>query len=137
MARQCDPTARLVAHERRAQASLNLVHPDGLSEALSRYIDWEALAHWAHPALERGCPLPAQVTEELNRRCPGFLEEDPTAAQDSQGGSAARQRLMTWIGNQMASNQASLFASASTDATSTIRRSRLRSIGVQLSAYSN
>ena len=99
MARQCDPTARLVAHERRAQASLNLVHPDRLSEAVSRYIDWEARAHWARPALERGRPLPAQVTQELNRRCPGFLEDDLTALQDPQGGSEARLRLMTWIGN--------------------------------------
>jgi len=99
IAAQCDPTARLVPHERRAQASLNLVHPDRLSEAVSRYIDWEALVYWARPALERGRPLPEQVRQELNRRCPGFLEEDLTAVQDPQSGSAARLRLMTWIGN--------------------------------------
>jgi hypothetical protein len=99
IAAQCDPTARLVPHERAAQACLKLVDPGRLREAVSRYIDWEALAHWAQPALERGRPLPAQVTQELNCRCPGFLEEDLTAVQDPQGGSAARLRLMTWIGN--------------------------------------
>jgi hypothetical protein len=65
IAAQCDPTARLVPHERAAQACLKLVDPGRLSEAVLRYIDWEALAHWARPALERGRPLPAQVTEEL------------------------------------------------------------------------
>ena len=99
IAAQCDPTARLVPHERAVQACLKLVDPGLLSEAVSRYIDWEALAYWARPALERGRPLPAQVTQELNRRCPGFLEENLTAVQDPQGGSAARLPLMTWISN--------------------------------------
>ena len=55
MAAECDETARLVADERKARSSSKLVEPDRLTEAVSRYIDWEALAYWAQPALER-CP---------------------------------------------------------------------------------
>ena len=67
--------------ERAAQACLKLVDPGRLSEAVSRYIDWEALAYWTRPALESGRPLPSEVMEELNRRCPGFLELDREAPQ--------------------------------------------------------
>ena len=99
LAGQCDPTALLVPRERTAQACLNLVHPDRLSRAVSCYIDWEALAYWARPALEPGRPLPAEVTQELNRRCPGFLEQDRQARQDATRGAEAWQRLMLWVGN--------------------------------------
>ena len=74
MAAECDETARLVASEREARSSSKLVDPDRLSEAVSRYIDWEALAYWAQPALEHCSQLPAEVVCELERRCPGFLE---------------------------------------------------------------
>ncbi len=79
MAAECDETARLVASERKARSSSKLVDPDRLSEAVSRYIDWEALAYWAQPALERCPQLPAEVVCELERRCPGFLEVERAA----------------------------------------------------------
>ena len=73
MAAQCDETAHLVARERKARASAKLVHPDRLTEAVSRYIDWEALAYWARPALERGSELPAEVVRELGTSLPWIL----------------------------------------------------------------
>jgi len=73
MAGRCDPTAHLVPHERTAQACLRLVDADRLKEAVSCYIDWEAFAYWVRPALDRSRRLPTEVTQELNRRCPGFL----------------------------------------------------------------
>jgi len=96
MAAQCDPTARLTPRERAAQACLKLVDPNHLGEAVSRYIDWEALTYWARPALDRGRPLPTEVTQELNRRCPGFLS-DSKQRQDSKGRSERWQQLMHWI----------------------------------------
>ena len=42
-----------MARERKARSSSKLVQPDRLAEAAARYIDWEALAYWARPALER------------------------------------------------------------------------------------
>ena len=100
MAAECDETARLVATQRTARSSSKLVNPDRLREAVSRYIDWEALAYWARPALER-CPrLPAEVLSEVKRRCPGFLELDAR-----QGGSRVAspvwQRLMFWIADHL------------------------------------
>ena len=74
MAAQCDETAHLTAGERKARASAKLVHPDRLTEAVTRYMDCEALAYWARPALERGSGPPAEVVRELERRCPGFLD---------------------------------------------------------------
>jgi hypothetical protein len=95
MAAQCDPTAHLVPRERAAQACLRRVDPDRLSEAVSRYIDLEAVAYWVRPALDRG-PLPAEVTQELNRRCPGFLS-DSKKRHGSKRGSEPFQQLMHWI----------------------------------------
>jgi len=98
MAAQCDETAHLTASERKARASSKLVHPERLCEAVARYIDWEALAYWARPALERGSRLPVEVANNLERRCPGFLDANIRARQQESGGdSRAWQRLMLWI----------------------------------------
>jgi hypothetical protein len=97
LAAQCDETAHLTARERHARASSKLVHPDRLCEAVARYIDWEAFAYWARPALERESQLPAEVASILERRCPGFLNASIKAKQrDSGGDSQALQRLMLW-----------------------------------------
>ena len=60
LAAQCDETAHLVAGERKARASVKLVDPVRLSEAVARYIDYEGLAYWVRPALERGFRTPAR-----------------------------------------------------------------------------
>jgi hypothetical protein len=61
MAAQCDETAHLTARERKARESVKLVDPVRLSEAVARYIDYEGLAYWVPPALERGSELPPEV----------------------------------------------------------------------------
>ena len=98
MAAVCDETARLAASERQARSSSKLVNPDRLREAVSRYLDWEALAYWAQPALERCPQLPAEVVCELERRCLGFLELNG-GGERSQILSfyKAWQRLIRWI----------------------------------------
>jgi hypothetical protein len=102
MAAQCDETAHLVARERKARSSLKLVDSDRLCEAVARYIDWEALAYWARPALERESRLPAEVANILERRFPGFLNTSIKAGQrDSRGDSQALQRLMLWIADHI------------------------------------
>ena len=65
------------------------VAPDRLAEAVSRYIDWEALGYWARPVLEREPELPEEVARELEQRCPGFLEV--------QSGARDWQRFIWWI----------------------------------------
>ena len=98
LAAQCDETAHLTAKERQARASSESVQPDRLCEAVARYLDWEAFAYWARPALERKSRPPAEVASVLERRCPGFLNASIKATQrDSGGDSQALQRLMLWI----------------------------------------
>lgn len=98
MAAHCDETAHLVASERKARSSSKLVDPDRLTEAVSRYIDWEAFAYWARPALECCPQLPSEVVGELENRCPGFLDDNIRAQEhDSTGASGGWQRLMLWI----------------------------------------
>ena len=98
MAAQCDETAHLTATERQALASTKLVQPDRLCEAVARYIDWQAFAYWARPALERESRLPAEVASILECRCPGFLNASIKARQRESGGdSQALQQLMLWI----------------------------------------
>ena len=99
-AAHCDETAHLVARERKARSSSKLVNPTRLAKAVARYIDWEAFAYWARPALERGSRLPAEVVSELERRCPGFLDGNIKARkQDSRSASQDWQRLMLYIGD--------------------------------------
>jgi len=52
------------------------VSPQRLADAVPQYVDWEAFTYWARSLLEADTILPVAVVEELQRRCPGFLECD-------------------------------------------------------------
>ncbi len=100
-AAQCDDTAHVLPAVRRARVSSKLVDPDRLAEAVSWYIDWEAFAYWVRPALELGSELPAEVADELEDRCPGFLElHNKARKRNPDGRSQAWQQLMLWIGDR-------------------------------------
>src|SRR5271157_5978207 len=99
-AAHCDDTAHLVPDVRKASTSAKLVAPDRLAEAVALYIDWEAFAYWARPALESGSEYPAEVVRELERRCPGYLDARLTAPAKASGGRAQDwEDLMLWIGD--------------------------------------
>ncbi|HVO59376.1 MAG TPA: hypothetical protein VMT53_00500 [Terriglobales bacterium] len=101
IAAQSDETAHLTARERKARASDRLVHPDRLVEAVTRYVDYEALAYWARPALESRTEYPAEVVCQLDRRCPGFLTTPQTEWGKASDGSARDwEHLMLWIGDR-------------------------------------
>ena len=89
MAERCDPTAHLVPDLRKRMAGIRNVDPVRFAEATSRYIDWEALAYWARPALERGSELPKAILDELQERSPEFLETGPHRRD--------WRRFMSWI----------------------------------------
>jgi hypothetical protein len=100
LATQCDEAAHLTARERKAQASAKLVRPDRLNEAVARYMDYEALAYWARPALERRLELPQEVADELERRCPGYLSTRLTARKKvCKDNTREWELLMLWIGD--------------------------------------
>ena len=100
VAAQCDETAHLTAREHEARASARVVHPDRLSEAVYRYMDYEALAYWARPVLERSADPAKEVVRELERRCPGYLATRLTARGTASGGGAQDwEHLMLWIGD--------------------------------------
>jgi hypothetical protein len=92
MAGQCDDTAHLVPELRKAGASVKLVAPERVADAVSRYIDWVAFGYWVRAGLELGSRIPQEVARELQRRCPGFLETRPED-QDWQ-------HFMSWIGDR-------------------------------------
>jgi len=98
-AAQCDETLHLLPAVGEERACFKQVSPERLSQAVSSFIDWEAFAHWARPALETVSSLPAEVARELGSRCPGFLESNinqrPTNGQSSNNNW---QSLMQWIG---------------------------------------
>ena len=102
MAAASDETAHLVPEQRKAQASANLVDRERLQEVIMRYIDWEAFAYWARPALECGLPIPREVNEELERRCPGFLEQCASAGKIR--AESSREDLMAWIAERFFTN---------------------------------
>ena len=89
MAERCDSTAHLVPELRKRMAGIRRVDAVRFAEAISRYIDLEALAYWARPALQLGPELPKIVLDELQERCPKFLETEPHRRD--------WQRFMKWI----------------------------------------
>ena len=93
MAAGCDDTAHLVPDLQKVGASVKLVAPERLAEAVFRYIDWEAFAYWVRPCLELGFPMPQEVARELRQRCPRFLEVQQPGARDWQ-------QLISWIADQ-------------------------------------
>src|SRR5215831_3784405 len=100
LAAQCDETAHLTARERKARNSAQVVHPDRLSDSVARYMDYEALAYWARPALECGPDLPQEIARELTNLCPGYLDIRPgRKASESQDGKQDWDHLMVWIGD--------------------------------------
>jgi hypothetical protein len=100
LASTCDETAHLVPEQQRAQGSVKMVERHRLEEAVAQYIDWEAVAYWATPALESEEPLPDEVRNELEQRCPNFLSramETPTVTKRT---STTWEELMAWVAHQ-------------------------------------
>jgi len=97
-AAECDPCTHLTPEARKTRASSRLVEPKRLTEAVARYIDWEALAYWSRPALEAAPPLVHKVARELGRRCHGFLEFNAKSRKaDHADCPQDWHRLMLWI----------------------------------------
>ena len=98
IAAECDETSHLLASEQKSRSSSKLVSSDRLTEAVGDYMDYEALAYWARPALERFPGPPPEVVSELERRCPGFLDGIIEGRQHASRGASQRwQELMLWI----------------------------------------
>ncbi len=98
-AARCDETAHLLPAVRKQRACFKLVDQERLAQAVSTFMDWEALAYWARPALETSSSLPKDVAaHELNSRCPGFVEFN--ARERVADGRLPRDwhRLVLWIG---------------------------------------
>ena len=96
-AARCDETARLLPAIRKQRECFKLVSAERLAQAVSSFIDLEAVAYWARPALEASSSLPSEVARELDSRCPRFLESN-TKQREAKGRSADPwQRLMLWI----------------------------------------
>ena len=93
----CDESAHLLRDIRKERECFRLVAPAGLAEAVSRYIDWEAFAYWARPALEQTHCAVSEVARELDARCPGFQEFNSN--ERIRDGELPKdwQRLMFWI----------------------------------------
>jgi hypothetical protein len=100
-AAQRDSYAHLTPGSHRARASHRLVTTGRLNKAVARYIDWEAFAYWVRPALEAATPLPAEVAQELARRCPGFLKINEKARKSDRADFPQDwHRLMLWIADR-------------------------------------
>jgi hypothetical protein len=53
-----------------------LVGPERFAAAVAQYMEWEAFTYWLRSLLESDAKFPDAVVNELQRRCPGFLECD-------------------------------------------------------------
>lgn len=96
-AARCDETAHLLPSIRKQRECFKLVSGERLAQAVSSFIDWEAFAYWARPALEASSSLPSEVARELDSRCPGFLESNTKQRGANTRSADDWQRLMLWI----------------------------------------
>jgi len=98
MAVLSDSTAHLSANEPKLSLASKSADPDHLSNAVSRYMDWEAFAYWVRPALENASELPVEVVREPRQRCSGYLDEIAgSLARESRSESQSWDRFMNWI----------------------------------------
>ena len=97
-AQLCDESVHLLPDIRRDRECFKLVGPERLAEAVSRYIDWEAFAYWARPALEHKEFLVSEVVHELDARCPGFVEFNAKPRAADRQPPNDWDLLMLWIG---------------------------------------
>jgi hypothetical protein len=97
-AARCDDTAHLLPEIRKQRECFKLVDPERLAEAVTRYIDWEAFAYWARPALEHKQSLVNEVARELDARCPGFAEFNAKQCGADRHLPHDWDRLRLWIG---------------------------------------
>jgi hypothetical protein len=73
------------------------VSTERFAAEVERYIDWEAFAHWARSPLVEGGELPPEVEQELQARCPGFLDRDKEQRRnDPPGKPQSWVRLLAW-----------------------------------------
>jgi hypothetical protein len=94
-AEACDDAARLSPEIRKIRAQAKRVSRERLAAAVAEYIDWEAFAYWACPALESGKELPVVVEQELQIRCAGYQEVRRVQAE--RGAGREWGQLMGWI----------------------------------------
>ena len=68
-----------------------------LTEAVTRYVDWQASAYWVRSPLETAIELPARVGAELHDRYPGLLAYiGAGAGSGRRGGHKSWRRLLKW-----------------------------------------
>jgi hypothetical protein len=92
----CDESAHLLPEIRKQRDCFKLVDQARLVEAVTRYIDWEAFAYWARPAMEQESVVDA-VVRELDARCPGFREFNAREKIRDAELPKHWHRLMLWI----------------------------------------
>jgi hypothetical protein len=92
----CDESAHLLLEIRKQRACFKVVDSARLTNAVSRYIDWEAFAYWARPVLEQKSVVDV-VARELDARCPGFRDSDSRERTRHGELPGGWQRLMLWI----------------------------------------
>jgi hypothetical protein len=57
-----------------AESESQLVAPDRLAEAITKFIEWRAFSYWLRLVVERDGCVSQSMSAILSERCPGFLE---------------------------------------------------------------
>lgn len=96
-AAECDEAAHLLPEIRKRRECFKIVDSARLAEAVSRYIDWEAFAYWARPALDHKDAAVDEVARELEARCAGFTESNASKRTRESEVPHNWDRLMLWI----------------------------------------
>jgi hypothetical protein len=69
-----------------------------LEEARRHYVDWQEFCFWARSVMDSIDAVPAWLAEQIDNRCPGFLEEDRRCSAEHPGeGFLTPVRLGSWI----------------------------------------
>lgn len=69
-----------------------------LTGDVEKYVEWSTFSRWLEPFANIGNALPEHVATELERRCPGFLDQSNSRiAARGHAGRQTGQQFMTWI----------------------------------------
>jgi len=94
------PTFRSWSHAAYRYEPIPEVSVRRLTAAIETYVGWLSFTRWLLPVLVADTSLPTRITDEVNRKLPGFLDAEHSFARNGRRTLATIElRIMSWIEN--------------------------------------
>jgi hypothetical protein len=95
-AKDCEDRSRTGREMQHTTEAARLVGADLVANTVSRFMDWEAFAHWIRSPIEAGVKLPQMFVREMRKSFPGLLERYRQLRDLNIEGRSLWRQLITW-----------------------------------------